>query len=159
MTTNDSDLIHYGILGQKWGVRRYQNEDGTLTEKGKKHYEKQDQKWIDRKSDKIYSKSMKKSQKEMDKYVKKELKGKSGATALNEYNRKLAEVMRTKTKDIRAPSGKMVEWVAKRGSVGVYMALADQGYNIDQLKQGVWDDGRIGYKKTSVDMASKKEGF
>ncbi len=31
-------LSHHGILGQKWGVRRYQNKDGTLTDKGKKRY-------------------------------------------------------------------------------------------------------------------------
>ena len=31
-------LIHYGTKGQTWGVRRYHNEDGTLTEEGKKHY-------------------------------------------------------------------------------------------------------------------------
>lgn len=31
-------LIHYGISGQKWGIRRYQNEDGTLTEEGKRRY-------------------------------------------------------------------------------------------------------------------------
>lgn len=31
-------LEHYGILGQKWGVRRFQNPDGTLTEEGKKRY-------------------------------------------------------------------------------------------------------------------------
>lgn len=31
-------LSHHGILGQKWGVRRYQNKDGSLTEAGKKRY-------------------------------------------------------------------------------------------------------------------------
>ena len=31
-------LIHHGIKGQKWGIRRYQNDDGTLTEAGKKRY-------------------------------------------------------------------------------------------------------------------------
>ena len=33
-----SELYHYGILGQKWGVRRYQNKDGSLTSEGRKHY-------------------------------------------------------------------------------------------------------------------------
>ena len=31
-------LSHYGIKGQKWGVRRYQNEDGSLTSLGRIHY-------------------------------------------------------------------------------------------------------------------------
>lgn len=35
---NNIYLQHHGILGQKWGVRRYQNEDGTLTEEGRKRY-------------------------------------------------------------------------------------------------------------------------
>ncbi len=36
----ESELYHHGILGQKWGVRRYQNEDGSYTEAGKKRYGK-----------------------------------------------------------------------------------------------------------------------
>lgn len=34
----ETELYHYGIKGQRWGVRRYQNPDGTLTLKGKRRY-------------------------------------------------------------------------------------------------------------------------
>lgn len=33
-----SELAHHGILGQRWGRRRFQNDDGTYTEEGKKRY-------------------------------------------------------------------------------------------------------------------------
>lgn len=31
-------LVHHGIKGQQWGIRRYQNEDGTWTEEGRRRY-------------------------------------------------------------------------------------------------------------------------
>ena len=36
--TSEEELAHYGVKNQKWGVRRYQNEDGSLTPAGKEHY-------------------------------------------------------------------------------------------------------------------------
>ena len=33
-----NELAHHGILGMKWGMRRYQNKDGSLTSAGKKKY-------------------------------------------------------------------------------------------------------------------------
>lgn len=39
MNSYHTDYIyHWGIKGQRWGIRRYQNEDGSLTPAGKKRY-------------------------------------------------------------------------------------------------------------------------
>ena len=42
-----NELYHHGIKGQKWGIRRYQNYDGTLTNLGKQYYRSQRAKSID----------------------------------------------------------------------------------------------------------------
>ena len=38
LSETEAYLAHHGIKGQKWGLRRYQNSDGSLTEEGRKHY-------------------------------------------------------------------------------------------------------------------------
>lgn len=61
MSEYPSYLIHYGIEGQKWGVRRFQNEDGTYTDSGllrrkeQQHFVKE-QKKVNRKFDKLTDK-------------------------------------------------------------------------------------------------------
>lgn len=37
--TADGELYHHGVKGMKWGIRRYQNEDGSLTPAGRKRYD------------------------------------------------------------------------------------------------------------------------
>lgn len=61
MSEYPSYLIHYGIQGQKWGVRRFQNEDGTYTDEGllrrkdKKYFVKEQTK-VNRKFDRVTDK-------------------------------------------------------------------------------------------------------
>ena len=54
MYTNE--LYHHGVLGQKWGVRRYQNKDGSLTYAGKKKALKMQDRYTKFTEDKKYRK-------------------------------------------------------------------------------------------------------
>lgn len=69
----DNVLMHHGIKLQKWGVRRYQNEDGSLTEAGKARYRKAYSKGVNKlkKKEVKYNKLLLKSDKQQmkaDKY-------------------------------------------------------------------------------------------
>lgn len=61
--------MHYGILGMKWGVRRYQNEDGTLTEAGKRRYKTGEPSKASKTEERKQQKQLKAAQKEYDKFV------------------------------------------------------------------------------------------
>lgn len=156
------ELYHHGILGQRWGVRRYQNEDGSLTRAGlrrQRALDKKDQKWAKRNSEKITAKAKAKSSKELSKYANELMRnpdartsnGKLSSATIMAYNQKMATLMNEKVSGLRSPSGKTVSFVAKRGEVGVFMALADQGYNMSQLKNGIYGSGKVAYKKTVID--------
>ena len=67
---NSGELYHHGVKGQKWGVRRYQNADGTLTEKGKARLAKYQSKQI-KAVNKAYRPILKSTQKHVDLELKK----------------------------------------------------------------------------------------
>lgn len=142
----DGCLEHHGILGQKWGIRRESLKEARA--------EKKDLKWAKTKGAKITNKVEKSVSKDMSKYEKTVLsstsKNKSGKLSMsyvNQYNKKLAELMNEKVGNISAPSGKVLRYIAKRGEIGVHTALADQNYNMAQVRNGVNSSGRIAYKK------------
>ena len=124
-----------------------------------KKLEKKDTRWAKRNYNKIYKKAYKPARKEMNRFVKKELnpkykdqlqRGKVSRSYMNEYNRKLAELMNQNVSGIASPSGRVISFIAKRGDVGVHMALSDPNYNMSRFKNGIYDTGRVAYKKNTV---------
>lgn len=159
----ESVLKHHGILGQKWGIRRFQNPDGTLTDAGRRRLERKDAKWARRNYNKITKPVQRSVARDIRDYARTELdpkfrgqkyttRGKLNAYYVNEYNRKLAALMNQNVGEITAPSGRIVQFVAKRGEMGVHMALADRGYDMSQVKNGVFNSGKIAYRKQNVQV-------
>lgn len=87
---SDSDLtqlFHHGIKGQKWGVRRFQNEDGSLTEEGKKRYN-QDESKKPEEEGKTYSDL---SEKEKDDFIEKLKKENERNKVIDTYNERISK--------------------------------------------------------------------
>lgn len=164
-----SYLIHFNGIHDKLG--RFGSGDGDgdgiIDDNHNRQYspremariERKDSRWAKRHYNSIYKKSYRPVKKEMGRYVKKELNkkyknqlivGKVSKSYMNEYNRKLADLMNSNMNTITAPSGRVVRFVAKRGEIGVHMALADPQYDMSSVKNGVFGSGKVAYKNSML---------
>lgn len=143
-----NELSHYGVLGMKWGVRKERKTVEKL--------ERKDDKWLKKHGDKIQSKATKNTRAEMNDFVRNELtqvfktNGKLSSSTIMQYNTKLANTLNNNIGSIKAPSGRVVKFVAKRGTLGVHQALADAGYDMRKVKNGVYSGGRVAYRKENL---------
>lgn len=110
---DENSLEHHGILGMKWGVRRYQNPDGTLTSAGKKRAQ----------SNKDYR----------NKLAKKALSKKKGFS--EKKNEKLKEIDNLKTKGVNSPEykeWKQEQYESRKAEYGSWYDYSTQKYSDDR---------------------------
>mgnify|MGYP004453393347 FL=1 len=103
----DDTLAHYGVLGMKWGVRRYQNTNGTLTSAGKKRYSRSDARQI-KKNEKLAIKTRKQQAKEIKKSRKNDARY-SSTLSSNDIDKRIDRLKKEKqlrdlTRDVDSPA-------------------------------------------------------
>lgn len=113
MEEHTNYLAHHGVKGQRWGIRRYQNPDGSLTSAGRKKllkYQKKVSKYTERhaKFEKKAYKAVKRNnadkllkyKKKSIKALKKQAKFENKAYKLQKHMNKYLKKVDKKTKDI-----------------------------------------------------------
>lgn len=160
-----NEIYHHGILGQRWyeqngppyplGYARRSAAERRLNRK--------DMRYVKRVEGKARKKAYNASKKELkdyeqnvikNKYPMKNSSGKLNSNYVNAYNKKMAELMNKNVDVLVAPSGRVIQFVAKRKEVGVYTALADPNYNMDFVRNGVYLTGKIAYKQSHINISN-----
>lgn len=93
-----SQLQHWGIKGMKWGIRRYQNKDGSLTPAGKKRYSEDNKNPISELSDQELRNKI--DRLTLEKRYKELISTPKNKSLLEEGKKMVADVLKTSGKNI-----------------------------------------------------------
>ena len=132
-------LAHYGIKGQKWGIRRFQNPDGTRTPLGKKRERERE---VDHDT-LIKSTNAKELYKNRDKLSDKELQDRLNRLRNEEALRQMAKA-RTTTKNGQSIAKKVLSKIGEKSAeaiavaaVGAILGTTNGKELGDKIRQGV----------------------
>lgn len=125
-------LAHWGIKGMKWGVRRYQNADGSLTPAGKKRYDD---------SHEDYRRAHDK--KKISQMSDKELQARNNRLQMEQNYKRMTQKTGRGKKAVNAFVSTAGTITAVMGAYATYKKLADSGLD----KIGDWVVGSIDLSK------------
>lgn len=123
-------LEHHGILGMKWGVRRYQNKDGSLTAAGRRRVaklEKEYRKVTGKDPDKISSSGPSKQRKTLAEMNDEELRSKLNRLQMEKHYLDLSRQIAALNPSTVSKGKKMIKSI---GSKVIGPALVDSGKNL-----------------------------
>lgn len=138
-------LYHHGVKGMKWGVRRYQNPDGSLTAKGKKRYYD--------KSGNLTKKGIKFNKEQEDKFQRTVKSVKANAEIMNKN--KISEAKRDLKKLHKENSEQYMKerdkWIRQEGE------YKDQDYYaFKDIAADKWFTSESGKREVAIDKALRE---
>ena len=136
----ENSLEHAGIKGMKWGVRRFQNPDGTLTEAGKKRY--------DRDTRNMKDKEKAKYKADPDKWVKEDMEsGRKLANEANTLTKQLGSQVDKSIKNQKRPKVDLSNMTDQEMRSQINRAALERQY-IDEFYPAKVSKGKVAVKKT-----------